>query len=355
MRKQIQNLLKTSKKVIEDCSLSNGAIVAANSTKPYFPKKAKNYKFVWPRDAAYTCIAAGMLGLKIQEKFFRWCMKAEDWEKTGLFYQNYFINGRKSWHNFQPDQTGSVLMAIYDYYRDNKDESKKFEKLIRNSADGLCRIWNKDHFKLVSQDLWEERSCFPDLKGNFTYSLAICSRGLSCANELIPDKKWSRVSDEMRKVLLKHFKDNFYCSFGKIDDERIDASLLGLVWPSGMVSADDKRMKKTIRLIEKELVKNSGIHRYEDDEYDGWMYKKGVFRKKGSGYWPLLDFWMTIYYQELGNKEKALIYYNRVISDMKNKRFIPEQIFDNKIQVAVSPLCWSHSMFVIASGKLGYI
>ena len=159
----------------------------------------------------------------------------------------------------------------------------------------------------------------------------------------------------MRRVLLEYFKTNFYRSFGKINDERIDASLLGLVWPSELVNVNDKRMKKTMEIIEEKIVENYGVYRYENDEYDGWMYKKKIHRKKGAGYWPLLNFWMTIYYLEKGNKNKALKYYNKVLTDLKNQKFIPEQIFNNKLQTSVSPLCWSHSMFVIASKKLGYI
>ena len=153
MKKQISELLKTSKKIIEDCSFPNGAIVAANSTKPYFPKEVNNYKFVWPRDAMYICDAGSILGLDIQENFFKWCMKAESWEKTGLFYQNYFINGKKSQKHFQPDQTGSVLIALFNYYKDNKKDCKKFEKLIKKSANGLCKIWKRDHFSLLIQNL----------------------------------------------------------------------------------------------------------------------------------------------------------------------------------------------------------
>ena len=43
---KIAELLETSREVIKDCSLPNGAIIAANSTKTYFPKEAKYYKFV---------------------------------------------------------------------------------------------------------------------------------------------------------------------------------------------------------------------------------------------------------------------------------------------------------------------
>lgn len=355
MEKQVLDLLKTSKEVIKDCFLPNGAIVAANSTKPYFPKEAKYYKFVWPRDAMYTCIAANILGLKIHEKFFKWCLRAEGWEKTGLFYEKYFISGKKALHHFQPDQTGSVLIALFDYYKNNKKDCKKFEKLIRKSADGLCRIWSNNCFKLVTQDLWEERLCFPDLKDNFTYSLAICSKGLACANELIPNKRWLKTSNEMRGVLLKNLETHFYRAFGKINDERIDASLLGLVWPAEIINAKDKRMEKTIKLIEQQIVEDFGVRRYEHDEYDGWMYNKTVHRKKGAGYWPLLNFWISIYYLKKNNKKKALKYYNKVLGDLKGQKFIPEQIFNNKIQISVSPLCWSHSMFIIASKELGHI
>ncbi|MFW5871589.1 MAG: glycoside hydrolase family 15 protein [bacterium] len=344
-----------SKKVISDCVYRNGAIVAANSSKKYFPKEAKNYKFVWPRDAMYTCKAANILGLEIHERYLKWCMKAQGWDKTGLFYQNYHINGKRASHHFQPDQTGSVLITVHDYYKHTTKKSKKFEKLIQKTADGLCAIWETDHFNIVTEDLWEERHAFPDLKENFTYSLAICAKGLECANELIPNKEWKRTAQEMRRTLRDHFTNKFYRSFGKFGDERIDASTLGLVWPSETVSADDERMKETVKEIEKRIVKDHGVYRYEHDEYDGWMYKENVHRKKGAGYWPLLNFWMTIYYTETNDEKKALKYYGKVIDDMKGRTYIPEQFFNNEIQVSVSPLCWSHSMFIIASKKLGLL
>ncbi len=53
----------------------------------------------------------------------------------------------------------------------------------------------------------------------------------------------------------------------------------------------------------------------------------------------------------MGKKEEAMKYYNKVI-DLVDK-YIPEQIFDNKIQKSISPLCWSHAMFVIATKELG--
>ncbi|MFO7710552.1 MAG: glycoside hydrolase family 15 protein [Candidatus Woesearchaeota archaeon] len=333
-----EKLMTKTRKVIKDCSRPNGALVAA----PYTRKEAKNYRFVWPRDAMYTCKAARILDIPIQEKYLDWCLKAQD---KGLFYEKYYINGKKALHHFQPDQTGSVLITAYEHVKEtNSDQTK----LITLAADAICNLWKKDHFDCITQDLWEERFCFPDLKENFTYSLAICARGLECADKIIPNKRWRQTARQMRHV-LESFKEYFFRSKGKINDTRIDTSLLGLVWPAKIIPPDDKRMQKTVELIEQKLSTKSGIHRYEHDEYDGWMYGS-YHRKKGSGYWPLLNFWMAIYYANI-NRKKALRYYNKVLHDLKDDN-IPEQIFDNNIQVSVSPLCWSHSMFIIATDKL---
>lgn len=350
---KIEKLVETSKEVITDCSLENGAIVAANCFKDYFPKDAKYYTYVWPRDASFTCVAADILGIDIQEKFFDWCMtRAEGFQNTGLFYEKYFVNGLKALTRFQPDQTGSILWAVWYHFKDDLKKASRYKKLIRKAADGICEKWKNDHFTVVTNDLWEERLTFPDLKENLTYSLAACIKGLECANAIIPHKRWSEAANMMRKRLESHYDDYFFRSHGKLSDKGIDASALGLVYPFEIFSPSDSRVVATVREMEARIVINGGLHRYEHDEYDGWMYEN-MHRKKGGGAWPLLNFWISIYNARVGDKERALQYYNWVLD--KVNKFIPEQIFDNDIQVSVSPLCWSHSMFIIASKELEYI
>jgi len=94
------------------------------------------------------------------------------------------------------------------------------------------------------------------------------------------------------------------------------------------------------------------VHRYGDDRYDGWMYQ-GLHRKKGAGYWPVLNFWISIVLNRLDRKKDARKYYDKVLKD--TKRYIPEQIFENTIQKGVSPLCWSHSMHILAAKELGLL
>lgn len=375
-KSRIERTSIVSKKVIKDSLLDNGAIVAANATKEYYPPTAKNYFYVWPRDASFACIAADIAGIEgVQEKFFNWCLtRAESFKKTGLFYEKYYVNGLKALGRFQPDQTGTLLYAIWHHYNNYKNKQPdNITELVVNSANALCEKWENDHFNMVTNDLWEERLTFPDLNENFTYSLAACIRGLECANSMNHNDNWITVSEQMREQLDKHYlklnnvgKDcldshnkeekqrssgYFVRSYGKLIDKSIDASILGLVYPFNVYKPDDPRIISTVeeiesRLVMKEGITKGGVHRYEFDEYDGWMYEE-MHRNKGAGAWPLLNFWLSIYFSQKGDKDKAKKYYDWVLNQSND--YIPEQIFDNKLQVSIRPLLWSHSMFVIAS------
>lgn len=354
MQNKIKILINSSRQVFLDCALENGGIAAANSTKKYYSKEANNYFYVWPRDAAYIGLASQVLGMpKIQENFFDWILeRAEGLDKTGLLLQNYHPNGLQYKNKFQPDQNGTVLFAIGEYLKNNPKQSKKYKKLVNILADGLCAVWNGESFDLPTNDLWEERLTFLDLKDNFTYSLSSCVGGLLAANNIAPNRKYKETALSMKKIIVKAAKEQGYFSraIGKINDERVDASFLGLVWPFHIVSSKDPLFQKTFELIEKKIVKKYGVYRYEHDEYDGWMYEER-HRKKGAGFWPLLNFWMSIVSNKIGDEKKALKYYRKALNSLESE-YIPEQIFDNKLQISVSPLAWSHAMFVLASKEL---
>ena len=357
MSDKIQRLLESSKQVILDCSLDNGAMVAANSSMQYYSKEAKNYFYVWPRDGAFNCMAADIIGIdNIQDKYFDWLLnRAEGRKETGLFYEKYYPNGLKEASRFQPDQAGSVIFSICKHFENDSEGMKKYKDLIVSSADALCKNWQEDHFELITNDLWEERLTFPDLKDNFSYALAACITGLSFADKLFPNKNYQKVLMQMKKILKEEIKINGYVtrSFGKINDERIDACDLGLIWNFEIIDPQSELAEKTIEKIEEKIVKDYGVYRYENDEYDGWMFET-YHRKKGAGYWPLLNFWMSIVLCKMGRREEAEKYYQKIIESIGDE-FIPEQIFSNNIQISVSPLCWSHAMFIFASKELGYL
>jgi GH15 family glucan-1,4-alpha-glucosidase len=352
-------LIETTKRIIKDASVENGAIVAANTDKPYYPRDVSPYRYVWVRDAAFTCVAADLLGIDIQTKFFHWCVeRAEGFDREGIFQQKYYTNGAKASDQFQPDQTGTLLWAVWHHYsyRQRLEDALEFKDLIVKAADGICKRWDQNHFVVQTYDLWEERSTFPDLEDNHTYSLAACARGLRCADAMIntktegEKKRWLRCAEEMEEMINNGYnaeKGYFMRTFGMINDETVDASLLGLVYPFEAFNTDEPRMANTVRAMEEKIVVRGGVHRYEKDVYDGWT-RAGVLRSKGAGAWPLLNFWLSIYYSLKREEAKAQQYHEWVLHRLDSP-YIPEQIFENSLQRSVCPLVWSHAMFVLST------
>jgi glucoamylase len=411
----VKELIQISKNVIEDSSLENGAIVAANSDKLTYPATTQDYRYVWIRDASYICISADILGLRdIPERFFDWCFnRAEGFKNTGLFLNAYNVNGTIAGtlippaavkvprtvknryiyviHHgtqFQPDQNGSLLIAISHHIKHfGIRDLSRFEKLIQKTASGICDTWKNGRFALPYFDLWEERCIFPEQKRYHTYSLAMCIAGLRAAIELMSKKrKWTQMPQGIlrtEKEMSGVFSELYSCnknliprtySKGNIgrrsktcgepaesirkDDFQPDASLLGLVYPSGILEPLDERMKATIKeIVKKNTIDNGGLMRYPGDVYCGGV-RKGWVTLTGAGAWPLLNFWMAIYQCLCNNRKNAERYFRwplERITPPSAGRGIPEQIFKDKTKLSICPLVWSHAMFIIAAKFLQYI
>ncbi len=375
---QTKKILEKSKEVLMNCCLPNGAIIAADVNNPIYPSNVKWYGFVWERDAAYILRALLLLGkYKIIENHFNWCLNRADGIREGFFAHKYFPNGTVAgdfdidiekvgvknkkliknfietklfYVQFQPDGPASLLWILYEYSKHKNVE--KFRELVEILANGICKHWKKTHFSLPNYDLWEERVALPDYEQNHIYTLAACIKGLDCALKIEENEKWKNVREQMKKV----FEDCYnyakekgcfprtYGKEGKIDNTP-DSSLLALVWPWEIVEAHDEVMCKTVGKILQKNEINGGIIRYEGDKYDGRV-KRTKLELCGAGAWPILNYWVSIYFYLRGEKERALKYFNWV-----NKRsldgYLPEQIKNDK-PASIIPLAWSHAMFVIA-------
>ena len=390
---RIKELIKASEQVIADGSLENGAIVAANSDRARYPSSVQDYRYVWVRDAAYVCMAADLLGLKdIPEKFFDWCLnRAEGFKETHLFCNAHHVNGtirgtlvppgkikvparvrQRYVHvvhggtQFQPDQSGSLLIAIAHHLEHFNVRASRFGELIEKTASGICCSWRDDAFVLPIYDLWEERCVLPADRGFHTYSLAMCIAGLRAAIRLSGKKRtWVQTERQMSAAFEKVYRRSeksvlrtYRAAKGarraavRTEDSQPDTSLLGLVWPSGIVDPLDEKMKTTLGGILKSNAAAGGLLRYPGDLYCGGV-RKGWVTLTGAGAWPLLSFWMSIYYCLCGDRGNAEKHFAWPLDKIDN--FLPEQVFEDKSKASVPALLWSHAMFVIAARFLGYI
>src|SRR4030042_154743 len=264
-----QGLVNASLRVLRGCAVQNGAIVAADSDLPDCPRQVQDYRYVWPRDASFMCVAANRAGLRdFQEGFFHWLLyRAEGVRESGLLFQNYHVNGPKRWLALQIDQNGSVLWAIADFYRE--DFPTAIRDLVKLLADGIVSVWGEGFFTSLTQDLWEERYAYPELKQFHTYSLAACIKGLRCA----------------------------------------------------------ALVEKLVGDIERFLVGKGGIRRYPLDAYDGHR-RYGIDARRGGGAWPVLNFWMALVLSLRGDRNRAGVSADPVVTRIRADR-IPEHPLPN--------------------------
>lgn len=228
---------------------------------------------------------------------------------------------------------------------------------MKTLADALVRIWNNDHFVLPIEDLWEERGLNPR-EGILTYSLAACAVGLEQAGRLLGQSTYHDTSQAMKTVLRKYCWDEkariiprqFAGSLGS--DITPDGSLASLVWPFN-AGFESSHLRETLDHIEAELLTDHGVHRYPADKYEGSLGDGHNHLNQMAGVWPILTFWLSIAWAELGEWKKAERYFDVVFEKLEDA-FIPEQLFccHRVPWVGVKPLLWSHAMALFAAQRL---
>ena len=377
MRETEKRILERSKEVFRNCSLSNGAIIAADVNNPIYPKDVKWYGYVWLRDASFVCYACDLLGMhEISEKFFKWCLDYAEGLREGIFAHKYFPNGRvagdfdlsleendlkgerkKTVRNylktkifyiqFQPDQLGSLLCSLYEHSKVR--DIGEFKELVEILANGICRYWKKGYFSVPTFDLWEENIALPKYKQFHVYSLASCIKGLEYALKFEEIESWKSTLKQMKRIFskcLNYSKNLGYIPrvFGKKIDTTIDSSLFALTWPWEQLQANDEIMVKTVENILKENEINGGIKRYRNDMYNGQI-ELGDLKFGKAGSWPILNYWASIYFFIKGEMERAFKYF-KWVNERSLNGYLPEQVIDDK-PASIIPLAWSHAMFVI--------
>jgi glucoamylase len=215
---------------------------------------------------------------------------------------------------FQPDQLGTLLWSIHEHSKFRSIE--QFKELIEILANGICKYWKKNCFSVPSFDLWEENVALPKYGQVHVYSLASCIKGLECALKFKENENWKTILKQMKRVFSKcldYSKNLGYIPrvFGKKIDTTIDSSLLALSWPWEQLQVNDEIMIETVENILKENEINGGIIRYKGDKYDGQIELADLKLEEG-GAWPILNYWVSIYFSLKGEREKALKYFNWV-------------------------------------------
>ncbi len=360
----VDDLYQRSIQIIKAYQSPSGAYVAS----PNFP----TYHYCWFRDGAFTAYAMNLAGEhESSMRFHAWAAGVigrysdlirrsiskvsqnqpleHDFLPTRFTLQGE-VDLDNPWPNFQLDGFGTWLWALNEHHQLNPEAqlSKEVLNAAELVADYLTTLWT-----LPCYDCWEE---FPD--HIHPHTLAAIYGGLQ-AHTNLAGKDHRSVTDAIREKLLTNTE-----AFGRFvkfpNSPAVDASLLGLAVPYGVVAVDDPLMLKTVEHIEATLLRDGGIHRYEDDSY------------YGGGAWILLTAWLGWYYVELsthrpdlapGLKQKIQTCQTWVKTQADSDLNLPEQVTENlsvpsyyptwveRWGEIASPLLWSHAKYIILLAK----
>lgn len=337
--------------VIKQGQSENGAYIAS----PNFP----TYHYSWFRDGAFIAYGMDRAGEHASARaFHHWVdsivqryadkvaaleAKADAGETIGpeeWLHCRYTLDGAEGdmeWTNFQLDGYGTWLWSLCEHVRmtGNRSLLDEFQVSIDLVIRYLCRFWDRPNY-----DSWEEH-------GDHVHpsTLACLYGGLKAINRHRHDPAVDQVCAAIRGYVLDHFVHQ-----GRLtkfaDGRSVDANLLWVAVPFGLLDLHDPIMTATVAEIEHRCV-TGGVHRYPEDTYFG------------GGEWLLLTAWLGWYYLTVGSKGRALELLAWVEAQADASGDMPEQVsahvndhtmvqpwVDRWGHVA-KPLLWSHAMYLV--------
>ena len=337
---------------------------------PLFP----TYTYCWLRDGTFIAYAMDLAGAASSSgMFYAWVheimLRKQDQvhglirkhqegqriEHTEFLHTRYHVDGRddeqSDWGHFQLDGYGAWLWGLVQHIRitGKRELLDEYRVSIELTVAYLRTFWLYPNF-----DCWEE---YPDYV--HTSTLACIYGGLHALGELEARQELLDSAAEIQRFVLEHavLEARFVKSLQHRDGQwtavkpGVDASLLWLLLPFGLVEKEHPYMLNTIRTIETEL-KHGGIQRYAEDSY------------YGGGEWLLLTAWYGWIQAELGFFDEARRCLAWIAAHADALGRFPEQVpeamripqaYDDWVRRAgepAKPLLWSHAMFLVLYGKL---
>jgi GH15 family glucan-1,4-alpha-glucosidase len=274
----------------------SGAVIAAPSTS--LPERIGgdlnwDYRFCWLRDGSLTVRALFGLGYAEEAKgFVGWLLQATRLTQPELRIL-YDVHGNKpnserildhlagfagsrpvrignaAVDQLQLDVYGEVIHAATELVRRQGDLDRETRGMLRAFGEFVCRNWQRP-----DEGIWEPRSG----KGHNTYSRVLCWAALDRLIELyskghLPRAPASRFAENRelirRDVETRAWNSTLRSYVGRLDGDRLDASLLLLPW-YGFEKASSERMRQTYSRIREHLGAGGGLlHRYRSKDSPG--------------------------------------------------------------------------------------
>jgi GH15 family glucan-1,4-alpha-glucosidase len=347
------DLVERSLTVLRDGQHPSGAYVAC----PDYP----TYRYAWLRDGSFCAYAMDVRGEHDSATAFhrfvartvgRHLNRVPGPTGSGAGVRlptRYTLTGElepagvEVWPNFQLDGYGTWLWAL----RDHETRGGVLDPEVLDTASRTAE-YLAANCRLPCYDCWEE---FGDKR--HTSTLAAMIAGLEAAADLLERPHLRDRAESLRQELdsAAHLRNGTYVKHDAT--EAVDASLLWLSLPFGVIAADDPRMVATAERIHAELTgPGGGTRRYVGDTF------------YGGGEWILLTAWWGWYCASRRDKQRATQAARWIEAAATEQGHLSEQLTDHpqsgdhvapwvrKWGPVATPLLWSHAMYLILADAL---
>ena len=310
-----------------------GGIVAAPTTS--LPEKIGgernwDYRFCWLRDATLTLLALINAGFLDEAQTWReWLLRAIAGSPDQL-QALYGIGGERRLTEWQvpwldgyegsrPVRIGNdahtqLQIDVYGEMLDAAHQARQSGLAVDPEASWPLQIAFLQHLEKVwrepDEGIWEVRGG----RRHFTHSKVMAWVAFDRAIKGVEDfglkgplDRWRQVRAEIHAEVCERGFDpelnSFVRSYGSKD---LDASLLLLV-EVGFLPPDDPRIGSTVAMIEKRLIRNGLLLRYDTGvSDDGLPPSEGAFLA--------CSFWLADAYVLLGRHDDARVLFKRLIA-----------------------------------------
>ncbi|MGH9103977.1 MAG: glycoside hydrolase family 15 protein, partial [Acidimicrobiales bacterium] len=254
--------------------------------------------------------------------------------------------GNQAAEQYQLDVYGEVMDALHQARAVGIEPEEEAWELQQALLDFLESGWRQP-----DDGIWEVRGP----RRNFTHSKVMAwvafdraVRGVEQFGAEGPLDRWKAVRDEIHKEVCSQGFDAERNSFTQYYGSReLDASLL-MVPLVGFLPADDPRVTGTVAAIEKELVSDGFVLRYQPDPHgsvDGLTGREGAFLA--------CSFWLADNYALAGRTKDARELFGRLAGLANDVGLLAEE-YDPVLgrQVGNFPQAFSHVSLVNSAHNL---
>jgi GH15 family glucan-1,4-alpha-glucosidase len=351
---------------------TGGLCAAPTTSLPEFIGGERNwdYRFCWLRDATLTLLALMNAG------YFEEALAWRDWllrttmgspsqiqimyglrgERRLTEWQVHWLAGYENSapvrignaaHNQrQLDIFGEVMDALHQARKGGLPQMDAGWDLQQALLAHLEKIW-------VERDngIWEVRCG----REHFTFSKVMAwvafDRAIRSAESFKlpgPVDHWRKIRDHIHNDICERGFDNEVVSFVRsYGSKELDASLL-LLPALGFLPPEDPRIRATVGAIERELVVDGLVLRYDTQKSEDGL-------PAGEGFFLACSFWLVDAYLMLGRRDEAVALFERLLAVRNDVGLLSEEYEPrSKRLVGNFPQAFSHLALVNSASNLAH-